>query len=734
MKSALKSISTLHNDLATVTTHTKMDTEASEPSSILQRPGSNFNANIPLLNNLQTERMSSKLKVTIPFDKKDSMGSIPSLSLRKISKMEMKLSLDDPEHKSASPIKTQSFFHNGAATQRKKSKKFSIIQEAGKEKKSKYWELEKLDEKVENDQMYLKALDSDSVWNSLENFAFRGSKNAIFNINNFDTQFNRTSYANKNSFHDYYKKYTTHRELVRKNVIKKETPSFAFIREIKTSHKVPFPMGLLKKKGDENELSLVNCSVGNEFANILAKSIVHSEVNHVRKLDLELNRLTLEGVNELFNTLKLNRKTVTYLRKLNLSNNDLSGGLGESLSRYISEGDCHLKEIILENTCLNDDSLKALSSTICKHLENDLSVFNIGRNSITDLSAVCISEIATLCDSLKVLQLQANMLTNKAGALIIRAVQKNKEMKFLDISWNKLGDDLNIEPTRDEIYKSSINPMRTEYRNYDIKEFSQTMSMKFKDVELPTNPNEKKPKPGKVGKANSEDYMRALKFQKNIKLAPIEVSECAKALGELFKDNSNTLVHLNISNNNFNYLDCSHIAETVKQNQTILGIHVEGNQMTIDQLGFIFPISKPDRAANYYANSQITYNSLYDKEEGILIGNSLLKSDIPAHIKIKKRNNCWICEGWRETAFVFDHDPAVIGPDKESKRDAKIYLEIDQWAPYEMNYVVSDNKSIVYRMCPPCDNRFFYTLDNKIVENFASNEVEILRESVNIVT
>lgn len=711
---------------------TKNETQATTEPSISNRSKlSNVQANLPSISNTQTSFQFEKLKI-----KKYDPYATPSnvMTLRKIPKCEMKgFNLDDQnscEFKLGSPRKTGGFFSR--ETEKEKTKKFTLISDSEKNK-SKYAELEKLDERIENDHMLMRIYDSDAVCNSLENFAFRGQRNAIFNINNFDSQFNRTNYANKNSFNEFFQKYAAHRELTRKNVIKKESPSFAFIREIKASQRVPHPHGLLKRNGNENEISLNNCSVGDEYVLILAKSIIHSEVNHVRKLGLELNRLTLSGVTSMLNILKQNRKTVTYLRKINLSNNNLSGGFGEVFHNYLAEGDCHLKEVVLENTCINDDAVKLICYSISKYIENDLAVCNLGRNKLTEACASKICDMVSLCDSLKVLQLQENNFNNSSAALIVRAITKNKELKFFDISWNMIGDDLNIEPLREEVYKGNINPLRTEFRNFDLKEFGQTMSMKFKDIDLPSNPNDKKPKGPKLGKPKTEEFQKALKFQKNIKLATPEPSEFAKALGELFKDKSNTLIHLNISNNNINVIDCTHIATTVKCNQTILGIHVEGNEMEIDQLGFIYPREKEVRTPNFFANSQVTYQSMYDKEKDILCGNSLLKTSVSTHKMIKHKNNCWICENWRETAFSLDHNPTIIGHNRSGKKDAKIYLEIDKWNPFEMNYIQSDNKSVVYRMCPPGDIRFFFTLHNRLVRS-TYPEIEILKVPIRIVS
>ena len=151
---------------------------------------------------------------------KNKVGRLPSIidvkSLKKIGKEKIKsLSEEDFTEKS----KRKTLF----------SQFFNLEDIAELKKQNKFYELEQLDSKVNDDNMIIRLYDYDSINHNLENFCFKGGKNAYFNINNFDSQFNRTNYASKSSHNVFYQKYNVHRELTRKKVIKKETPSFAYI-------------------------------------------------------------------------------------------------------------------------------------------------------------------------------------------------------------------------------------------------------------------------------------------------------------------------------------------------------------------------------------------------------------------------------------------------------------------------------------------------------------------------
>lgn len=55
---------------------------------------------------------------------------------------------------------------------------------------------------------------------------------------------------------------------------------------------------------------------------------------------------------------------------------------------------------------------------------------------------------------------------------------------------------------------------------------------------------------------------------------------------DCFKENK-TLIHVDLSHNNFKKTDCKVIAEGLKENHTILGLHMIGNEVDTNSKGFI---------------------------------------------------------------------------------------------------------------------------------------------------
>jgi len=60
----------------------------------------------------------------------------------------------------------------------------------------------------------------------------------------------------------------------------------------------------------------------------------------------------------------------------------------------------------------------------------------------------------------------------------------------------------------------------------------------------------------------------------------------AEAWGACFQNNK-TLLHLDISHNGFDSEEVKILAEGLLENQTILGVHMEGNEGKTDALGFV---------------------------------------------------------------------------------------------------------------------------------------------------
>ena len=158
---------------------------------------------------------------------------------------------------------------------------------------------------------------------------------------------------------------------------------------------------------------------------------------------------------------------------------------------------------------------------------------------------------------------------------------------------------------------------------------------------------------------------------------------------------------MDISHNNLRYEDCKLISEESKKNRTILGFHVEGNEMEIDPQGFIHPLVKKPR--NYYSKSQLSFDENY-KDLSKLLNNPINN--------IKNDNNCWICQHWREVEFILDINIKDIKPKYIL---IKIHFDFEDYAPCDM--FLKNNKFRLIKMCPPGKIKYFITFDGNPIKN-----------------
>lgn len=101
---------------------------------------------------------------------------------------------------------------------------------------------------------------------------------------------------------------------------------------------------------------------------------------------------------------------------------------------------------------------------------------------------------------------------------------------------------------------------------------------------------------GSFNSFNSNTQRKWIKPNKKLQRKVDETENCCKsaiALSKMFQENS-TLIHMDLSHNNFSVEDCEIISKGLNQNRSVLGLHMSGNQIDTNALGFIQKISNYD--------------------------------------------------------------------------------------------------------------------------------------------
>ena len=510
-------------------------------------------------------------------------------------------------------------------------------------------------------------------------------------------QFNATKYVNQSCMKEFFNKYSKYDHLSRQYSLNNLTPSWAFIKSCKEEKIVPNPLGLLSRFGDEKNLAMTNHKVGDSYMKALSNSLKYSQ--HLSKLELSGNRMTFIGTASLFKSLNINKELAYNLRSIDLSYNKIGKNNIDELILFIQDSKCNVEDLNLFGNNIDDENIIKICDNLATCIEYKLVNLNLGRNNIHDICTNSICQMIKKCSGLRVLNLSHNWLHNQSAAKIITELGNNYELRMLDLSWNIIGDDLTAIPSYEQLVNSEYTHPERQFNNFSMNEALYTGRLNLR-----TNPLLP---PLEMGGQKKQDNKKTTKVAvtaptfrepKKIKEKMKDPSPFAIALGDYFSKIQLSLVHLDISHNNINYPDCKLIADKSKANHIILGMHVDGNAMDIDCLGFISPIEKVDRDPKYFCSSHISYGMNKDY--------NLRKTKVDPVRKIRGRNNCWICEGYREIEFEYIPEEPIGDPNSHL---VKLHLDFDGYKPFDMIY--NGNKYQIIRMCPPGEVNFFFTVD-----------------------
>ena len=533
---------------------------------------------------------------------------------------------------------------------------------------------------------------------SNNNFNIQEMKITPVSQEKFKNPFVFKKYSSLNNISHFHKVYRSFKSICRKHYVKADSPSFAFIKSCEKEKIVCNPLGLLKRWGDEGSLDMNNQHTGDKYVNCLSSSLKF--VNHLNTLEMSNNRLTNNSIETLFYNIKQNDNLLRNLIKLNLSFNDIREKGIENLINFIEDKSCQLENLNLEGNNLGDKNINNLCITISQYLANRLNHINLGKNKITKNAEEGLLAITGKCSELVVLILRNNQINNFLAAKIVVNLKSLYSLKILDLSWNLIGDHL-IYPF---LYEEAVNfypNQKNLFNNFELDKIKTNMKIIFnKNPLLPKIEN--KAQPSKT-KTSTEIQGQEIEI-KQIKVPERKPSSFAEEFSSYIKNSLCPLIHINISHNNLAYIDCELIAEESKLNRNILGFHVDGNEMKIDQLGFIIPINKEQKNKNFFSKSQILYEA--EKYKDIP---QVLVSPIN---KIRSSNNCWVCECWNEVEFSLDIYNKEIKP---KYIVVKLHLDFENYAPNDMIYKKKNFKLV--RMCPPGKLKFFFTVDGNPVYN-----------------
>ena len=214
---------------------------------------------------------------------------------------------------------------------------------------------------------------------------------------------------------------------------------------------------------------------------------------------------------------------------------------------------------------------------------------NLSRNLLTNKSGLAISEYLSQDKFTIALNLSWNNIQSKGVAAICDALSENDTLKILDLSFNPIG--------------VGKNKAKLLIKHQDILDKSK------------------------------QDTVDKVKIKKK-EIEP----NAAISMSNMFKLNK-ALVHWDFSNWGLSKSEWKVMSKGLNENHTILGLHMIGNQMNTNPLGFL-----KDDDGNPGASHILAHVVNKDLE--------IEKSQVKFQYNIT--SNCWICERWVEIKVIFD--------------------------------------------------------------------------------
>ena len=508
-------------------------------------------------------------------------------------------------------------------------------------------------------------------------------------------QFENTNYVEKDCMKGFFNKYQKFKILNRKQPISKITPSFAFIKSSNEQKIIPNPLGLLRRNGNGRILRMNYQKVGDNYAKCLGNSLRYS--NHISSIELANNRLSANGTSFILKSINENQELLPQIKDIDLSENKIFDDDINELINYINDSKCNLENLNLYGNLLGDENIKLISDALGKYTSYKLINCNLGLNNITDESIPNILEMLTSCNALLTFNLSHNKISNNLAAQIIKKLKSHRELKVLDLSWNNIGNNFSKPIIYEELVNQNLNDPNRVFNNHIINESLKSCKFNFRRNPLLPPLDQKN-----VKKDDKKDAEKPKVTEpKKIKEPTQNPSPFAVELGNYFKEKNISLVHLDISHNNLSSIDCELLANQAKDNHIILGMHVDGNEMNIDALGFLHPLySKED---TFFANSQLSYP--------LSKSYNLRKTHIDKVRNLRGLNKCWICDGYKEIEFNFIPKEPILDTNNHI---VKIHLNFDDYKPFDM--LCLGSKYQIVRMCPPGEIHYFFTVDTIPVE------------------
>lgn len=442
------------------------------------------------------------------------------------------------------------------------------------------------------------------------------------------------------------------------------------------------PLHYLLRSSRERHLSQINClsPVGNraklDYIDTYKNISILSQKNKLNHLEDSPSVAYLHRIDKI----NLNPEPFGIVRRKGPDNKiDIhSYSMGDVYANAFSEGLAHcrgVKELNLANNRLTENGCVKI---LQKLKDSGMRKVNLSENKIGNRSVQVLIEIVQYQKSkLKWLDIENTGVSDMMIANLCKYIGKNSVITHLNLARNNLGyfsANALKEMLRENSYLKRLDLHWNNFRTLGALELLKGLADNSGLLELDVSWNS-------LGRDSS--------------------LEVAQSLGKALKDNTD-LIHLDISFNYFSKAEIEIFGSLIKDNHTLIGLHVLGNDCTLDSKGFVI-------ASEFMGTAQQShfFNRMFVND-----------TKVP---KKKTVINCWICERWIEVKYTWT--PGVSG--EASNAPIYLHLECDNFEP-ELMKKGADGIFYKVRVVPQKKMKFFFSCRSGAMKN---NEKKIIKLS-----
>ena len=172
-------------------------------------------------------------------------------------------------------------------------------------------------------------------------------------------------------------------------------------------------------------------------------------------------------------------------------------------------------------------------------------------------------------------------------------------------------------------------------------------------------------------------------------------SDSAQSIADALQENK-SLTHLSVAHSNFSSAECIKIGKGLESNFTLLGLHLEGNSISLNENGELVGGEISDTVAANQSRGGGEHHTVFTR---IM---NWCNPNITSDEQWGNNSKCWLCEKYNETCFQFDTSEEKVAANDEIK-SCNLCLSFLHFMPEPMERKEGGGRFELWKMCPPID-------------------------------